>query len=65
MREAASNALKVADEAKVQAKAEEFLASRKANERLAGVNILAALLRERSLPILDRHGGEEKSNTVL
>ncbi|MBY3241978.1 DUF4132 domain-containing protein [Rhizobium laguerreae] len=65
VREAASNALKVADEAKVQAKAEEFLASRKANERLAGVNILAALLRERSLPILDRHGGEEKSNTVL
>ncbi|PDT33256.1 hypothetical protein CO671_25995 [Rhizobium sp. M10] len=65
VRDVAANALKAADAAKVQAKAEEFLASRKANERLAGVTILAALLRERCLPILEKHEGQEKSNTVI
>jgi hypothetical protein len=65
VREAAAHALKSAEAAKVQAKSEELLASRKANERLAGVNVLIALLRELSLPILEAHEKGEKSNTVL
>ncbi|WP_064681715.1 DUF4132 domain-containing protein [Rhizobium bangladeshense] len=65
VRDAAANALKAADAEKVQARAEALLASRKANERLAGVNILAASLRERCLPILEKHEGQEKSNTVI
>lgn len=65
VREAAAIALKSADEAKVQARAEELLASRKAGERLAGVNILAALLRERSLAVLEKHEASEKSSAVL
>ncbi|TCQ99311.1 DUF4132 domain-containing protein [Neorhizobium sp. JUb45] len=65
VREAAAIALKSGETAKVQARAEELLASRKAGERLAGVNILAALLREKALPVLDKHEAGEKSSAVL